>query len=178
MRAVSLKEESGVLKPEYDPEQLRLWQEENGYTASRESNAQIGSEAGPSTADPSEITRPQTSPHFTPRRTGYENDDANDHIAFARRGSLATAHSINHATVSTEPRAQEVLTPVPIPFFNHNTQDPYAPHNQGPPAFDYGSAGQRSHPRYRMRVPDDSYNRPPRSGPGSDSRGWAMGQGW
>jgi hypothetical protein len=177
LKAVSLREENGVLKAEYDPEELRRYQEEKGYTQAEQPTSQQTQRIEP------EIPRPHSSPGFEPRRPEFGS--ANEYIAFARRGSLATAHTIN-------PRTQEVLTPVPIPFFDHNTQEPYSPphphgqvqypppHNQASRHFEYGPVGQRPGPnRYRNRGDGGNhYSGPPQQhGQGSEERPW-MGRGW
>jgi hypothetical protein len=163
-----------VLKAEYDPEELRRYQEEKGYTIAH-------AEPQSQRVEP-EIPRPQSSPGFEPRQPEFGN--ANEYIAFARRGSLATAHTINH-------RAQEVLTPVPIPFFNHDTSEPYSPpspnmqapyphHHVQPPPFEYGPVGQRPGPnRYRNRGDGGNHypGHPQQQGQGSEERPW-MGRGW
>jgi len=179
LRAVSLREENGVLKAEYDPEELRRYQEEKGYTAHAEPHSAQQAQR----VDP-EIPRPQSSPGFESRQPEFGN--ANEYIAYARRGSLATAHTIN-------PRTQEVLTPVPIPFFNHNTQEPYSPPNPGmqvpysqlnvhpPPPFEYGPVGQRPGPnRYRNRGDGGNHYSGLQQQQGQESgqeRPW-MGRGW
>jgi hypothetical protein len=176
LRAVSLKEENGVLKPEYDPEELRRWQEENGYNVPQAESSTTHEETIQN-VDNGNIARPQSSPGFERRESPETRPE--EYIGYARRGSLATPQIIN-------PRTQEVLTPIPIPFFDHRPQDHYGPsHTQGPapfehrgpPQYDYGPVGQRPHPRHRIRVDNEGY--PRQQHPLSEgTRPWRMGQGW
>ena len=132
LQAVELREEKGVLKAVYDPEDLRRYQEERGYVNPTPISPSAGVNQPPQShyADPNqyqdpnathqpdlEIIRPQSSPQFTPRdRVEFANPD--EYISMARRGSLAPAHLVRH-------RQQEIFTPLPIPF--SDTRPPYPP---------------------------------------------------
>jgi hypothetical protein len=117
-----LKEEKGVLKAVYDPEELRRYREEHGI-ASGQGEGERGSGPDPAQREGMAIPRPHSSPHDGPvvfRPMGMEE---------GRRGSLALGPV---PTLNSGPGQQrhQILTPVPIPFTDHP-----APNSTDPPPF-------------------------------------------
>jgi hypothetical protein len=156
LRAVGLKEEKGVLKAVYDPEDLRRYREEHGIvianqdsgpsspSATRESGGerydgrfqnQDGHGSGDGITEEDVIPRPHSSPHAE-HMVHYLSERA-PYPGPGRRGSLAPTRGPGPGPAPTQYQARppaSVLTPVPIPFTNPiiNANDYSSPPPPGP----------------------------------------------